>query len=80
MKGLIYEIRKSRMMKEDRIESLLIRYYTGELSADEMAHLDSWMRASAENRKMAEQIYYLCFATDALETCLLYTSPSPRDS
>ncbi len=55
-------------MNESRMEGLLVRYYNGELTAAETAEVERWLRASAENRKIAEQVYYLCFASDALET------------
>lgn len=50
------------------MEGLLVRYYNGELSAAEIARIEGWMCASDANRKVAEQVYYLCFASDALET------------
>lgn len=53
-------------MEESRIERMLIRYYNGELGPKQVAEVEQWMRASAENRKMAEHIYYLCFSADAL--------------
>ena len=49
------------------MESKLIRYYNGELSAEEIKEVESWMNESDENRKLAEQVYYLCFAADAYE-------------
>lgn len=55
-------------MENNRIESLLVRYYDGNLTADETAEIENWMQQSDENRHMAEQIYYLCFAADALHT------------
>ncbi len=55
-------------MEEGRIESLLVRYYNGELRADEVAQVEAWIRTSEENRRIAKQIYYLCFASDALDT------------
>ncbi len=55
-------------MEESRMEGLLVRYYDGRLTTEELAEVERWMRASDANRKTAEQIYYLCFASDALET------------
>ena len=49
------------------MESKLIRYYNGELSSEEIIEVESWMNASAENMKTAEQVCYICFATDAYE-------------
>lgn len=54
-------------MEESRIEALLVRYYNGELTAEEVRAVEAWMQASEANRKTAEQVYYLCFAADALE-------------
>lgn len=54
-------------MENNRIESLLIRYYDDDLSAKEIAEVEAWVASSDENRKLAERIYYLCFAADAGE-------------
>ncbi len=54
-------------MEETQMESLLVRYYGGELSTEEIREVETWMKASAANMKTAEQIYYICFASDALE-------------
>ncbi|WP_418990937.1 FecR domain-containing protein [Alistipes sp.] len=54
-------------MEENRIEGLLVRYYNGELEQGRIAEVERWMRASAENRRLAEQVYYLCFSVDALQ-------------
>lgn len=55
-------------MNENRMEGLIVRYYNEELTAEETAEVRRWLRASRQNRKIAEQVYYLCFASDALET------------
>lgn len=54
-------------MEESRMEGLLVRYYNGELTEAETARVEAWMRRSDSNRKTAEQVYYICFASDALE-------------
>lgn len=54
-------------MQESRMEGLLVRYYNGELTVEEIAKVDRWIRASDSNRRIAEQVYYLCFASDALD-------------
>lgn len=54
-------------MKECDMEGLLVRFYNGETTADESARIESWINQSADHRKIAEQVYYLCFASDALE-------------
>lgn len=54
-------------MKECDMEGLLVRFYNGETTAEETARVESWMQLSDDNRKIAEQVYYLCFAADALD-------------
>lgn len=54
-------------MKECDMEGLLVRFYNGEATADETARVESWMQLSDDNRRIAEQVYYLCFAADALD-------------
>lgn len=54
-------------MEETRIEGLLVRYYSGELTPDEAARAEAWIAASDENRRTAEQVWHLCFAADALD-------------
>lgn len=54
-------------MKECDMEGLLVRFYNGETTEAETARIEQWMQESDENRKIAEQVYYLCFASDALE-------------
>lgn len=49
-------------------EALLLRYYSGEVTAEEKGSIEQWMSESEENRKMAKDIYYLCFAVDTLQT------------
>ncbi len=50
------------------MENRLIRYYNNELSAEEIGEVESWMEASEENRELARQIYWLCYAGDTLRT------------
>lgn len=59
--------KNAKPMNEAQIESMLIRYYNGELNAGEIKEVESWMNESASNMKIAEQIYYICFASDALQ-------------
>lgn len=55
------------MIKENnRIERLLIQYYSGDLAIEQIAEVEAWIESSAENRRVAEQIFYLCFSADAL--------------
>lgn len=54
-------------MEESRIEGLLVRYYNGDLTAEQIAQVEAWMRSSEQHRKTAEQVWYLCFAADALD-------------
>ncbi len=45
----------------------MLRFYDGELSKEEIAEVEAWMNQNEENRKIAEQVFYLCFASDALD-------------
>lgn len=49
-------------------ESLLIRYFSGEVTAEEKTQMEAWIRYSDENKKIAKQVYYIYFATDTLQT------------
>lgn len=51
-------------MNTPNIEKLLVRYYNDELPADQTARVAAWIAASEENRKIAEQVYYICFAAE----------------
>lgn len=48
-------------MNTPNIEKLLVRYYNDELPFDQTARVAAWIAASEENRKIAEQIYYIWF-------------------
>lgn len=48
-------------------EMKLLSYLNGELSEEEVLQVETWSRASVENRKLLEQIYY----TALLEIALL---------
>ena len=54
-------------MNTPNIEKLLVRYYNDELPADQTARVAAWIAASEENRKIAEQVYYICFAAETQE-------------
>lgn len=49
------------------MEGMLVRYYNGELTAEQTAEVEAWVDSSSANRKTAEQVWYLCFAADALD-------------
>ena len=51
-------------MNTPNIEKLLVRYYNDELPFDQTARVAAWIAASEENRKIAEQVYYICFAAE----------------
>ena len=38
-------------------EALLLRYYSGEVTADEKVSIEQWLSKSEENRKMAKDIW-----------------------
>ncbi len=45
-------------------DTMLVRWYNGELSADEIDTLAAWLREAEENRLHAQEIYNICFAAD----------------
>lgn len=45
-------------------DTMLVRWYNGELTADEIDTLAAWLRESNENRLHAQEIYDICFAAD----------------
>ena len=45
-------------------DTMLVRWYNGELSADEIDTLAAWLREDKENRLHAQEIYDICFAAD----------------
>lgn len=45
-------------------EMKLLSYFNGELSEEEVLQVETWSRASVENRKLLEQIYYTAFVGD----------------
>ncbi len=49
-------------------ESTLLAFFDGGLSPEERAKVEEWIGASEENGKLAEQVWYICFAADALAT------------
>ena len=57
-------------MNTPNIEKLLVRYYNDELPFDQTARVAAWIAASEENRKIAEQVYYICFAAETPEALL----------
>ena len=63
-------------MNTPNIEKLLVRYYNDELPADQTARVAAWIAASEENRKIAEQVYYICFAAETQEAKA--STPPPR--
>lgn len=49
-------------------EALLLRYFAGEVTIDEKYEVERWVASSEENKKLAEQVYYLSFASKAVDT------------
>lgn len=49
------------------MEELLVRYCEGKVSEEEATYVKCWMKASDENRRMAQRINRLCLAADTLE-------------
>lgn len=49
------------------MEELLVRYCEGKVSEEEATYVKRWMKASDENRRIAQRINRLCLAADTLE-------------
>lgn len=49
------------------IEELLVRYCEGKVTEEESVKVKRWMKASPENRRMAQRINRLCLAADTME-------------
>ena len=45
-------------------DSMLVRWYNGELSSVEIDALAAWLRESVQNREHAQEVYDICFAAD----------------
>ena len=55
-------------MEEINIEDLLIRYYDGEATADEVREIEVWMELSDSNRQKAKEVYALLLSVDTKHT------------
>ncbi|MCD8181986.1 MAG: FecR family protein [Bacteroides sp.] len=51
-------------MDTPNIENLLISYYDGKATADEVQKIESWIKSSEENHRMAMDVYTLLLMTD----------------
>lgn len=49
------------------MEELLVRYCEGKVTEEEADEVRQWMKASDENRRMAQRINRLCLAADTLD-------------
>ena len=52
-------------MDYSNIEDLLISYYDGKATADEVREIEAWIKSSDGNKKKAIDIYTLLLMTDA---------------
>ena len=52
-------------MDYSNIEDLLITYYDGKATADEVREIEAWIKSSDGNKKKAIDIYTLLLMTDA---------------
>lgn len=55
-------------------ESNLLGYFSDTISLEERKKIEEWMSLSEENRKMAEEVYYIYFVTDTRKTLQLIDS------
>ena len=49
-------------------DTLLIRYFSDELTSEERLAVDKWLDESEENQRIAERIYYIKYAGDTIQT------------
>jgi len=49
-------------------ESILLRYFSEDLTPSEMGRVEEWLAESEENRKVAEDIYYIYYAIETVAT------------
>lgn len=47
-------------------EHILLKYFSGDVSPDELQTIEEWITASAENKRQAEEIYHIYFSTATL--------------
>lgn len=58
-------------------ESVLLRYFSGELGEDEAMRIKRWIETSEENRTLAKEIHYIHFASMTLRNL---RKPVPADA
>ena len=58
-------------------EALIIRYFSGNVTPEERLAVNKWLDESAENQRVAEQIYYIKYAGDTIHS--LRTINARRD-
>jgi len=61
-------------------ESILLRYFSGEVTDKEKLHIEEWLSYSEDNRKIASDIYYIYFAVDTVNTINRIDSPAALKS
>lgn len=54
-------------MEEVNIEDLLVRYYDGKATVDQMQEIEAWLEISNENQQKAKDVYTLLLSTDMKE-------------
>ena len=50
------------------METKLFHYFNNTLPEQEIADVEAWINSSEENRKLAQQLYWLNYASDTLQT------------
>lgn len=47
-------------------ETILLKYFSNNISSQELKEIDEWLNASEENRKIAEEIYHIHYSIETL--------------
>lgn len=49
------------------METKLFQYFNNTLTEQEKAEVEAWINSSEENQKIAQKLYWLCYASDSLQ-------------
>lgn len=60
----VVSLLKRSIMDKMNQENLLIKYYDGNATEEEVREIEAWIRMSDENYKKAKEIYTLLLAAD----------------
>lgn len=60
-------VKRLRGMDLKGIEEKLLKYYNGKLSDAEAVEVEKWIDESEGNRRIARDVWYICFSADAMK-------------